>query len=75
MQNILVVEDDYDLNQAICYSLKKSGYGVYGVTFIVPGSGLQLLTGVIIGASYYILSNYLLKTMEWKELILIVKRK
>ena len=25
MQNILVVEDDYDLNQAICYSLKKSG--------------------------------------------------
>ena len=34
MQNILVVEDDYDLNQAICYSLKKSGYGVYGVTSV-----------------------------------------
>ncbi|PWM09919.1 MAG: flippase [Coprobacter fastidiosus] len=51
------------------------GVIVYGVTLIVPGSGLQLLTGVIIGASYYILSNYLLKTMEWKELILIVKRK
>ena len=34
MQYILVVEDDYDLNQAICYSLKKSGYGVYGVTFL-----------------------------------------
>ena len=34
MQYILVVEDDYDLNQAICYSLKKSGYGVYGVTFM-----------------------------------------
>ena len=31
MQNILVVEDDYDLNQAICYCLKKSGYGVYGL--------------------------------------------
>ena len=30
MQNILVVEDDHDLNQAICYSLKKSGYGTYG---------------------------------------------
>ena len=28
MQNILVVEADYALNQAICYSLKKSGYGV-----------------------------------------------
>lgn len=34
MQNILVVEDDYDLNQAICYSLKKSGYGVYDAAFI-----------------------------------------
>lgn len=48
---------------------------VYGMTLIVSGSGLQLLAGVIIGASYYILSNYLLKTMEWKELILIIKRK
>ena len=34
MQHILVVEDDYDLNQAICYSLKKAGYGVHGVTFM-----------------------------------------
>ena len=40
MQNILVVEDDYDLNQAICYSLKKSGYGVYGVTFMEKGKQL-----------------------------------
>lgn len=48
---------------------------VYGVTLTIPGSGLQLLTGVIVGAFYYILSNFLLKTMEWKELILIVKRK
>ena len=38
MQNILVVEDDSDLNQAICYSLKKSGYGVYGVTLWRKGS-------------------------------------
>lgn len=37
MQNILVVEDDRDLNQAVCYSLKKSGYGVYGVTSIKDG--------------------------------------
>ena len=37
MQYILVVEDDSDLNQAICYSLKKSGYGVYGVTFMEKG--------------------------------------
>lgn len=48
---------------------------VYGVTLAIPDSGLQLLTGVIVGAFYYILSNFLLKTMEWKELILIVKRK
>ena len=38
MQYILVVEDDFDLNQAICYFLKKSGYGVYGVTFNGKGS-------------------------------------
>ena len=37
MQNILVVEDDYDLNQAICYCLKKSEYGVYGVAFMEKG--------------------------------------
>lgn len=37
MQNILVVEDDYDLNKAICYCLKKSGYGVYGVVFMEKG--------------------------------------
>lgn len=48
---------------------------VYGVTLTISGSGLQLFTGVIVGAFYYILSNFLLKTMEWKELILIVKRK
>lgn len=28
MHNILVVEDDSDLNQAVCYALQKSGYGV-----------------------------------------------
>ena len=37
MQNILVVEDDYDLNKAICYCLKKSEYGVYGVAFMEKG--------------------------------------
>lgn len=37
MQNILVVEDDYDLNQAICYCLEKSGYGFYGVAFMEKG--------------------------------------
>lgn len=37
MQHILVLEDDYDLNQAICYSLKQAGYGVYGATFMEKG--------------------------------------
>ena len=33
MQNILVVEDDYDLNQAICYSLKSQDIGVLWCDF------------------------------------------
>lgn len=37
MHNILVVEDDHDLNQAICYSLKKSKYGVFSVTLMEKG--------------------------------------
>ena len=28
MHNILGVEDDSDLNQAVCYALQKAGYGV-----------------------------------------------
>ena len=37
MQNILVVEDDYDLNRAICFSLKKAGYGVWKAFFMEKG--------------------------------------
>lgn len=48
---------------------------VYMVTLVIPSSGMQLLAGIIVGATYYILSNALLKTMEWKEFILIAKRK
>lgn len=40
MQNILVVEDDYDLNQAICYSLKKSGYSALSATSIENGKNV-----------------------------------
>lgn len=28
MQNILLVEDDYELNQAVCYALGKADYHV-----------------------------------------------
>ena len=31
------MQDDYDLNQAICFSLKKSGYGVLGAAFMEKG--------------------------------------
>lgn len=51
------------------------GAMVYMVTFIVSGPCLQLFVGLIVGATYYILSNYLLKTMEWTEFVLIIKRK
>ena len=37
MQHILVVEDDHDLNQAICFSLRKSGYEVFGVSSVKQG--------------------------------------
>ena len=37
MKNILLVEDDYDLNQSICFSLKKSGYGVFSVALMEEG--------------------------------------
>lgn len=34
MQNILVVEDDRDLNQAVSYALRKAGYGVCSAAFM-----------------------------------------
>ena len=46
MQNILVVEDDHDLNQAICYSLKKSGYGTYGAESAESGRTEFLRNGL-----------------------------
>lgn len=51
------------------------GLLVYGSTLIVQGTAWQLFVGIIVGAGYYILSNHLLQTMEWKEFLLIVKRK
>lgn len=40
MQNILVVEDDPDLNQAIGYALQKARYGVYSTATIKGGEKL-----------------------------------
>ena len=37
MQNILVVEDDRDLNRAVCYALSKAEYGVYGAASLEEG--------------------------------------
>ncbi len=53
------------------------GVLVYAVQHYLSGSssGLLLLVGVLVGALYYIASNYLMQTMEWKEFISIIKRK
>lgn len=48
---------------------------VYGTTRFIPGEGLQLLSGIVVGAVYYILSNVLFRTTEWKEFLWIIKRK
>ena len=46
MQKILLVEDDWKLNQNICYALKKEGYDVnamYDVTRnIILGQGVLI---------------------------------
>lgn len=46
MQNILVVEDDLDLNQAISYSLKKAGYEVKCADSIEKGRKIFMETPV-----------------------------
>ncbi len=48
---------------------------VYGITLVVSGSGFQLFMGTLVGIIYYIFSNLILKTEEWKDLILIINRK
>lgn len=48
---------------------------VYGVTISFHNPMIQLLLGSMTGIVYYILSNILLKTTEWKELISIIRKK
>lgn len=40
MQKILVVEDDWELNQGICYALEKDGYSVCSAHSIKEAEGL-----------------------------------
>ncbi len=51
------------------------GILIYIVQGCLSGSLLQLSVGFILGVIYYVVSNYFLQTTEWKEFILIIKRK
>ncbi len=65
-----------DLLPTLLNSLIMGGLVYVCLYFLADSSsGIQLAVGILIGAIYYILSNMLLNTMEWKELMLILKRK
>ena len=51
------------------------GLIVYVSISFIPFVWLQLLSGIVIGILVYALMAYLVKPMEWKEFILILKRK
>ena len=34
MQTLLIVEDDFDLNHAICLALEKEGYRVFSASYV-----------------------------------------
>ncbi len=42
---------------------------VYGVQFLLPGLFPKLIVGAALGALYYILSNMLLRTQEWHDML------
>ncbi len=46
MQNILVVEDDHDLNQAICYSLKSRDMELMVLSLLRADGQSSLETGL-----------------------------
>ena len=62
----------------LLYSLISSllmGLIVYVSISFIPSVWLQLLSGIVIGILVYTLMAYLFKPMEWKEFVLILKRK
>lgn len=63
-----------DLMPTIVNSL-ITGVLAYSVQFFVDSNLLRLVLGVLVGGGFYILSNILFDTMEWKEFMLIIKRK
>lgn len=63
-----------DLLFSLINSMLMGGL-VYLSILYLPNIWLQLVLGILIGAVYYIFSAYLFKPMEWKELVLILKRK
>lgn len=63
-----------DLMPILIHSLVM-GVVAYGATLLVDGSGLKLLTGVCVGAIYYIAGAYIFKFSEMNEILEILKLK
>lgn len=51
------------------------GAFVYCVTKMTAPAGVRLFAGIFAGICYYVISNMLLKTMEWNDFLSIIKRK
>ncbi len=47
----------------------------YAAQWAVPGDACKLLAGVAAGGTYYILSNFLLQTAEWKDALDFVRNR
>lgn len=48
---------------------------VYGTISIISGNGIQLLAGILVGCTYYLVLSYLFKLPELYELISIIHKK
>ncbi len=65
-----------DLCPTLCHSL-VCGALAYAVQFCLPEGELLLrvLVATAAGGLYYILANALLRTMEWQEMLTLIRRK
>ncbi len=62
----------------LCPTLLNSlatGAIAYGVQLCLPELWLKLLAATAAGGLYYLLSNALLRTMEWQEILQLLQRK
>lgn len=63
-----------DLLPTLLNSLIMGGL-VYISTLLLSAPCWRLMAGMLVGIGYYLISNILLGSTEWKELLLIIKRK